>query len=568
MPRSRRANKSHMKTRKIRGGQTRCMFVQPVDNEGLGNELYRYAMGLGALQPNMTLCKLPQKKRQHNPVKNYRELFNGIKYNKNGRVNTAKNVVNPKNTPAEGNGKIPYSSWQGYNYVDTAIDKVKDNLIRNEFSKYPEKYIFEYEPSTTAFMHIRLGDYESTGWALPFSYYDRALERLFQKAPSIERVLVVSDNIKKCKNYFHNSTTPFTSKLIFIEGKDELQTLYMMMKCEGGAIISASTFSSWGAMLGADRKQSRPPIIYPSPWLHFEKDTMNFPDWWIKLPTQAGGERPCIIVDLLSREGLGNKLGAFAAALIVKEKANLPICVMGTTNPHSTAPDSRPDFASLFDAEKIERPANMNSIKNVMKPRTDLTKISNIDYNSSKNKGKNVKITPILYQHFKSLLPAVPAIKEMLIQKEFGKEKYKPIKNGEACAFMHVRRGDYVTRGWNQPESYFLNALAELNKEARIQTIYVFTNEPGFCESHLESWKQKVPSKTIECKADLNELQTLYMMMQCRGGAILSSSTFSAWGALLGPNENPDSVIIYPKEMPHFSGSKNPMSFPERWTAV
>ena len=56
--------------------------------------------------------------------------------------------------------------------------------------------------------------------------------------------------------------------------------------------------------------------------------------------------------------------------------------------------------------------------------------------------------------------------------------------------------------------------------------------------------------------------------MQCRGGAVLSGSTFSAWGALLGPNENPESLIIYPATMQHLSGSKNPMSFPDRWTAV
>lgn len=563
MPQSRRAKKSYTITRKLRGGNTRCMFIQPVDNEGLGNELYRYAMGLGALQPDMTLCKLPQQKIQHNPVKNYRRLFNGVMYNRNARVNAAKNVIKPSNTPAEGNGKIPYASWQGYHYVEGAIDKVKDNLIRNEFRKFPERYTFEYDSSTTAFMHIRLKDYEETGWALPFSYYERALEKLFQKSSSIEKVLVVSDNIQKCKDYFHEKQTP---NLIFIEGKDELQTLYIMMKCEAGAIISPSTFSSWGAMLGADRKQSKPPIIYPSPWLHFNEDTMNFPDWWIKLPTQAGGERPCIIVDLLPKEGLGNKLSSFAAALIVKEKANLPICIMNSTTPHSTT-----DYASLFDAEKIERPANINSIKNVMKPRTNLSEFSKniVNYNSSKNTGKNVKITPNLYQHFKSLLPVVSAMKEMLIRNEFGKGEYKPIKDADSCAFMHIRRGDYVTRGWSLPESYFVNALAELSsRSSTIQTIYIFTNEPGFCESHLETWKQKAPSKTIECKTDLNELQTLYMMMQCRGGAILSSSTFSAWGALLGPNENPESVIIYPNEMPHFSGYKNPMSFPDRWIAM
>jgi len=261
------------------------MFVQPVDTEGLGNELFRYGMALGALHTDMTLCKLPQKIRLHNPVKNYRELFNGITYGeKNGRVNSAKNVVKPTNTPREGNAKIPPASWQEYDLVDGAIDRVKDNLIRNEFDAHKSRYTFHHDPTKTAFIHVRLGDYEALGWSLPFTYYDSALELFLKRAPQGTHILVVSDNIQKCKDHWRGA-----KHLEFIEDKDELQTMHIMMNCEAGAMISLSTFSSWGAMLGADRKAKhipQPIIIYPTPWLgSSELNKMKFPDWWIPHPT-------------------------------------------------------------------------------------------------------------------------------------------------------------------------------------------------------------------------------------------------------------------------------------------
>lgn len=576
MSRSRRSRPhAASKTRRVlKGGiQKRCMFIQPVDDEGLGNELYRYGMGLGGSKSDMTLCKLPQKKRQHNPVKNYRDLFNGINYEeKNERVQQAKNVTNPANTPPSGNAKIPYASWQGYQYVKDAIDMVKDNLMRNEFEKYKDHYTFHHEPSKTAFMHVRLGDYEATGWALPFTYYDRALELLFEKAPHIAHVMVLSDNIKKCEEHWSS-----TAKLEFVKGKNELQSLYIMMKCEAGAIISQSTYSSWGAFLGADRKSNHTPqplIIYPTPWLNNDPFPMKFPDWWTPLSThQKGGKHPCLIVDLLYDEGLGNKLGIFTAALIMKERTGLPICIMGSTTPHSKI-----DYATLFDAEKIDRPANIDQIKNIMrpKPRTDLTEFSkNIADYTNKNAGKNIKITDILYQNFKSLAPGVPMMKEMLDRKEFHKEEYRALKadigQSAPAAFMHVRRGDYTDRGWTQPDSYYIDALKKLSVATpSIKTLHVFSNEDSWCAKHLDEWKGVAPNMNIICRHDTNELHVLYIMSLCHAGAILSGSTFSAWGAMLGANQNEKSTIIYPKHMPQFTHkhvytTDNPMSFPDRW---
>jgi hypothetical protein len=284
---------------------------------------------------------------------------------------------------------------------------------------------------------------------------------------------------------------------------------------------------------------------------------------------QKGGKRPCIVANLINHEGLGNKLGIFGAALIVKEKVNLPICIMGTATPHSSR-----DYASLFDAEPVPWPMDINNMKDVMKSRVNDTSAfskNTLDYTNA-NVGKNIKITSILYQHYKSHLPIVPKMKEMLMRREFNKEQYKPYKipSEMATAFIHVRQGDYKNLSWEQPDTYYINALTKLNEldtDNAIETILVFSDNISWCETQMDKWRKIAPKKKIETKEG-DELQTLYMMMQCKAGAIISGSTFSAWGAMLGANENPKSIILYPKNIRQFHGATNPMSFPDRWQYI
>ena len=58
-----------------------------------------------------------------------------------------------------------------------------------------------------------------------------------------------------------------------------------MSLCKSGAIIANSTFSWWGAFLGAH--ESKSPILYPK--TYFDNSQMNthikkmYPDEWIKV---------------------------------------------------------------------------------------------------------------------------------------------------------------------------------------------------------------------------------------------------------------------------------------------
>jgi hypothetical protein len=84
-------------------------------------------------------------------------------------------------------------------------------------------------------------------------------------------------------------------------------------------------------------------------------------------------------------------------------------------------------------------------------------------------------------------------------------------------------------------------------------------------------WKEYAPKKEFVFYDEvdgykLNELDTLYAMSLCKAGAIISNSTFAAWGAMLGADENASSVITYPAPWLKNNGDgDNQLSFPDRW---
>ena len=61
------------------------------------------------------------------------------------------------------------------------------------------------------------------------------------------------------------------------ESSDELESLALMSLCLGGAICGNSTFSWWGAFLGA--YSLRNPVFVPKNWIKMDI-TCLFPDEW------------------------------------------------------------------------------------------------------------------------------------------------------------------------------------------------------------------------------------------------------------------------------------------------
>jgi hypothetical protein len=262
-------------------------------------------------------------------------------------------------------------------------------------------------------------------------------------------------------------------------------------------------------------------------------------------------------------EGLGNQLFIYAAGLTVKHKHNLPICIIkGKNNPHSNR-----NYRNLFNATKLNN-SSRNSL-NIIKPRY-FTNAWNIP--ATYNSKKNIKLPGNLYQNYKSIQHIIPTMKTILLNNEFNKKshymEYKNlIESPLNTAFMHVRRGDKVKSGHVNNANYFQNGLKILDEQSNIKTIYIFSNDIHWCEKNDANWK-KVTTKPIIYYDNSDELIILYMMMNCLGGAILSDSTFGMWGAILGPDTNNDSKIVYNSRPQDYIGKVNPIEFPDRWVGL
>lgn len=101
---------------------------------------------------------------------------------------------------------------------------------------------------------------------------------------------------------------------------------------------------------------------------------------------------------------------------------------------------------------------------------------------------------------------------------------------------IHVRRGDYLrfSNCYHQlfEEDYYRRAMELFPGEKFI----IFSDDIEFCKNNLQGGN-------IHYSEEMNEINDLYRMTQCKG-LIMANSSFSWWGAYLG---DPNRKIVAPK---------------------
>lgn len=127
------------------------------------------------------------------------------------------------------------------------------------------------EPNNYGFIHVRRGDYltakRGTHWILDQEYYSEAMK----EAKHIKTWFIVSDDTAWCRRQ-----DCFASCEIADE-PGELEGLALMSLCNGAAVIANSTYSWWGAMIGAEKWRGT--VVYPSKW-YAEEEPNLFPGEW------------------------------------------------------------------------------------------------------------------------------------------------------------------------------------------------------------------------------------------------------------------------------------------------
>jgi len=118
---------------------------------------------------------------------------------------------------------------------------------------------------------------------------------------------------------------------------------------------------------------------------------------------------------------------------------------------------------------------------------------------------------------------------ELIGMLQFNPEVASKYSRLHDSAFLHVRGGDYVNHGFHDV------GLSKVYYPKAIETVeaphyYVCTNDIPYLKQ--QPWLDAIHYTIL----GENEIDTLYLMSQCKLGGICANSSFSWWGAFLDPN--------------------------------
>ena len=152
---------------------------------------------------------------------------------------------------------FPDSYFQYYPAIlpyEEEVRRVVLQGLEKQLAKVKEIYSGSY-----GFLHIRRGDYLAIShihFVQPMEYFMKAVALL-----SSQTILVFSDDTQWAQEqeFFQGE------RFKVVTGLDELESLALMSLCTEGAICSNSTFSWWGAFLGAHGVRNK--VIVPERWI-------------------------------------------------------------------------------------------------------------------------------------------------------------------------------------------------------------------------------------------------------------------------------------------------------------
>lgn len=260
-----------------------------------------------------------------------------------------------------------------------------------------------------------------------------------------------------------------------------------------------------------------------------------------------------VAVELLG--GLGNQLFQACAAMAVADAAEgAPIHYLpAQQNKHSVR-----DYRPMLEGWKEVADAPYSPGIKVFNERANFAAWDPQDV----WKGVSDAIGTVLLRGYFQYLPAIEKQVQRMCERlhvilmhrrEAMKAKW--LKGNEyKTAFLHIRRGDYLTApaglhwilGYND---YYKEAMNYVSAEQH--QLLIISDDPEWCRN--QAW---LSSHTIVKEED--ELNTLALMSLCRAGAIIANSTFSWWGATLAQSW----TVVAPRQ---WYAKEKPLLFPPSW---
>jgi hypothetical protein len=271
-------------------GQKWMGFVLPVRKGGLGNQMFQVAAAMVySIETNRTILLPKEFYNSHNgQQQEYGEsIFREFIHRIDKPLDSFAIEQLLRNGFQQHPGEPGFEDWK-------PIDCSGNVLLHGYFQSYPPLQPHEsmirtvYKAGLGNFrasmtdsaervgIHVRRGDYLKPPHSdvLPtqsLSYYEQAID-LFSKDTC--EFYIFSDDLDWCRQQPLFQTLP---KKVFVEEPNEVKCLALMTTCLGGFVCANSTFSWWGAFLGAYEKRSL--VVVPSQWFKGGVGSL-FPSEW------------------------------------------------------------------------------------------------------------------------------------------------------------------------------------------------------------------------------------------------------------------------------------------------
>lgn len=107
---------------------------------------------------------------------------------------------------------------------------------------------------------------------------------------------------------------------------------------------------------------------------------------------------------------------------------------------------------------------------------------------------------------------------------------------------VHIRRGDFVSLGWNKGQEYHTHAMEWMMEQFENVMFYVVTDDVDWAKEHYETMNNV---KIIDFHTDTKDIDEFYLLSSCKH-QIISESTYGWWAAYL--NDNKDKKVVAPKD--------------------
>lgn len=113
------------------------------------------------------------------------------------------------------------------------------------------------------------------------------------------------------------------------------------------------------------------------------------------------------------------------------------------------------------------------------------------------------------------------------------KEYANQIMNTPSVA-VHIRRGDYVSLGWELPQDYYSSSLHSFSQSTNGFTLFVFSDDLEWCRANASDLGFSYADKVIYVSGNTNRNSYLDMqLMSLCEGMIMSNSAFCYLAALM-----------------------------------